>query len=210
MKILAVSDQIIERLFTPAVREAYPDVRLLVSCGDLPYEYLEFLVSLYNVPLMYVPGNHDPAYDLHDLRSQAQGCDNLDGRVGLVRGLRVAGLGGSVLYQPGSPNQYTQQEFYLRVFHLLPRLTWMRLLGRPLDLFVAHSPPQGIHDDDDPPHHGLAALNLLSRLARPRYFLHGHTMFYRQNLQNHISEYYGAKVINIYPFRVLKIEETEK
>ncbi len=208
MKILAVSDQIIERLFTPSVREAYPDLRLLVGCGDLPYEYLEFLVSIYNVPLIYVPGNHDPAYDIHDLRSQAQGCDNLDGRITSVRGLRVAGLGGSVLYQPASPNQYTQQEFTLRVLRLLPRLWWMRLAGRPLDLFVAHSPPLGIHDDDDPPHRGLAAFNLLLRLAHPRYFLHGHTMFYRQNLQNHITEYQRTQIINIYPFRVLEIEES--
>ncbi|GAB4493771.1 MAG: metallophosphoesterase [Anaerolineales bacterium] len=209
MKILAVSDQIIERLFTPAVREAYPDVRLLVSCGDLPYEYLEFLVSIYNVPLLYVPGNHDPEYDAHDPRSQAQGCDNLDGRLRLVRGLRVAGLGGSVLYQPASPNQYSQQEFYLRVFRLLPRLMWLRLRGHPLDLFIAHSPPLGIHDDDDPPHRGMAAFNLLLRLAQPRYFLHGHTMFYRQNLQNHITQYRQTKIINIYPFRVLEIEEPQ-
>jgi len=210
MKILAVSDQIIERLYTPSVRETYPDIRLLVACGDLPYEYLEFLVSIYNVPLVYVPGNHDPEFSLNDPRSQAQGCDNLDGQVQTLCGLRIAGLGGSVLYQPFSPNQYTQSAMYWRVFRLLPRLWWLRVSGHALDLFVAHSPPQGIHDDDDPPHHGLAALNLLIRLARPRYFLHGHTMFYRQNLQNHISEYYGAKIINIYPFRVLEIEETEK
>jgi len=206
MQILAFSDQILDRFFTPALREAYPAPRLLIGCGDLPYEYLEFLVTLYNLPLLYVPGNHDPEYHLADPRSYAHGCDDVDGHLLTVRGLTVAGLGGSVEYQPGSPNQYTQNEFRLRALRLLPRLLWLRLLGRPLDILVTHSPPQGIHDDDDPPHRGLDGLNWLITLARPRYLLHGHTMFYRQNLQNHITRVAQTQVINVYPFRALEIE----
>ena len=32
---------------------------LVIGCGDLPFDYLEYLVSRLDVPLLYVPGNHD-------------------------------------------------------------------------------------------------------------------------------------------------------
>ena len=112
MKILAISDEIIERLYTPSVRETYPDVRMLLGCGDLPYAYLEFLVTVFNVPLFYVPGNHDPAYG-SQASSRAEGGTNLDGEVTYARGLLMAGLGGSIMYHPGAPNQYTQAQMYL-------------------------------------------------------------------------------------------------
>lgn len=204
MRILAVSDQVIDRLYSAAVKETYPDVQMVIGCGDLPYEYLEFLVSILNVPLFYVPGNHDPQHGHLD-NEYVQGGTNLDLEIIQHKTLWMAGLGGSIMYRPGAPNQYTQAEMYLRVFRILPAL-WMRAaLGRPIDLLVTHSPPAGVHDDDDPAHQGLKAINLLLRLARPRFMLHGHTFFYRQNLQGHITRYLHTNVVNVYPFRAMDV-----
>lgn len=207
MKILAVSDQIIDRLYSTSVKDTYPDVRMVISCGDLPYEYLEFLVSVFNVPLLYVPGNHDPEHTVYHPGAMAFGCENVDRRVTFIKGLLFAGIGGSVMYHPNTPNQYTQGQVYQHVYRLLPAIYWQRIVHRRgLDVLVTHSPPEGIHDDDDPAHRGLSALNLLIRLARPRYMLHGHTIFYMQNLQDHVDEYYGCKIVNVYPFRIMNIE----
>ncbi|MCS6993469.1 MAG: metallophosphoesterase [Anaerolineales bacterium] len=206
MKILAVSDQIIDRLYTSSVREVYPDIQMIIGCGDLPYPYLEFLTTVYNVPLLYVPGNHDPEYSHHPA-SRVAGGDNVDGEVVYAKGLLVTGLGGCIRYQSHTPNQYSQWEMYLRAYALLPKILLQKLrYRRPLDLFIAHSPPAGIHDDDDPAHQGMRALNFLIRWARPRYFLHGHTIFYRQNLKSHITSYYGCQVVNVYPYRIMNIE----
>ena len=117
MKILAVSDQVIDRLYSSAVTANYPDVKMLIGCGDLPYNYLEFLVSVFNVPMYYVPGNHDPEYGL-SAASRAEGGTNLDGQVIYAKNLLMAGLGGSVLYSPGGPNQYSQLEMYLHAYRL--------------------------------------------------------------------------------------------
>jgi uncharacterized protein len=207
MKILAISDQIVERLYTTSVKETYPDIDVIISCGDLPYEYLEFLVSIYNIPLIYVPGNHDPAYNTHDPRARAHGCENIDQKSLFLKGLFFAGLGGSVQYQLNTPNQHTQFGMYLRVYNMLPGLLWNRIrFQRRLDVLLTHSPPFGIHDDDDPAHEGLKAINFFMRVMSPRYLLHGHTIFYRQNLQDHVTEFNGTKVINIYPFRVMSLE----
>lgn len=206
MKILAVSDEIIDRLYSTSVRETYPDVRMLLGCGDLPYSYLEFLVSVYNVPLIYVPGNHDPEYG-HQSRSRAEGGTNLDGEVLFTRGLLMAGLGGSVMYHPGGANQYTQSAMLLRAYSLLPKILLQSIrYRRNLDILLTHSPPQGIHDDDDPAHRGLQALNLVLKVAKPRYMLHGHTIFYRQNLKSHITSFAGTQIVNVYPFRVMDID----
>src|SRR5438105_4508518 len=67
-RILAVADQVEERLDRTRLLELRPD--LILACGDLPYGYLDFLVSTLNVPLLYVPGNHDP-----DLRPGAPTLD---------------------------------------------------------------------------------------------------------------------------------------
>jgi Icc-related predicted phosphoesterase len=206
MKILAVSDQVIDRLYSSSVKSNYPDVKMIIGCGDLPYPYLEFLVTIFNVPLYYVPGNHDPQYgSLPETR--AEGGTNLDGEVVFAKGLLMAGLGGSILYQPSGPNQYSQAEMFRRAYRLLPKIFLSRMrYHRSLDLFITHSPPEGIHDDDDPTHRGLRALNFLLRWAQPRYMLHGHTIFYHQNLDSHIATYQGTQVVNVYPFRVMDID----
>jgi Icc-related predicted phosphoesterase len=206
MKILAVSDETIDRLYSVGVRQTYPDVRMLIGCGDLSYSYLEFLVTVLNVPLFYVPGNHDPSYD-YRAGSRAEGGTNLDGKVIQTHGLILAGLGGSIMYTPGGPNQYSQSEMYWRVYKLLPKilLTTIRYRRR-LDILITHSPPFGVHDDDDRAHRGLKALNLLLRVAKPRFMLHGHTIFYKHNIKSHITDYYQTQVINIYPFRLMDID----
>jgi predicted phosphodiesterase len=59
MKILAVSDRVVDQLYSSRVSKNYPDIDLLISCGDLPFYYLEFLVSALDAPMVYVLGNHD-------------------------------------------------------------------------------------------------------------------------------------------------------
>lgn len=43
----------------PSSKEFARDVDVVISCEDLCCEYLDYLVSMLNVPLLYVPGNHD-------------------------------------------------------------------------------------------------------------------------------------------------------
>lgn len=202
MKILAVSDQVIDRLYSTSVKQAYPDLDMLIGCGDLPSAYLEFLISVLDAPLYYVPGNHDPANHLY-----TPGGVNMDGEVAYVKGLLIAGLGGSIYYPPGSPNQYSQSAMFWRVYRLFPKIVLAsRKYQRPLDILITHSPPAGVHDDDDPTHRGLQAINLLLKWAKPRFMLHGHTMFYRQNLESHITRYESTDVMNVYPFRVFELD----
>lgn len=186
VRVLAVADEPSERLWSSRVRELRPD--LVLAAGDLPWDYLEFIASMGDAPLVFVPGNHDPALP----RSVAHACGlhlrggfpvpdprphggvDADGRVVDVAGLRIAGLGGCVRYRTG-PHQYTQTEFRRRAGRLA-RLVERHRPARPerLDILLTHAPPRHCGDDDDPPHHGIEALRgLIDRLA-PRLHVHGH------------------------------------
>ncbi len=207
LKILAVSDVVVDRLYSAQTAEHLRDVDIILGCGDLPYEYLEFLVSVLNVPLLYVPGNHDPQYDEQNPSARADGCDILDQRVTRVKGLNMAGLGGSIRYKPVPPNQYTQTEMYLRVISFLPKLLKQRVqTGGVLDIMIAHSPPRGIHDDNDPAHVGFLAFRDFIRVFKPRYFLHGHALVYKGNLLPPVTQMGVTTVINVYPYRLLEVE----
>ncbi len=209
MKILAVSDVVVDRLYNAQIRENFPSVELILGCGDLPYEYLEFLVSAFNVPLLYVPGNHDPHFDIFNLTARAEGCQNIDRQVTHIKGLSFAGLGGSILYKPNAVNQYTQVQMWGRVVGLAPALAWSRLrTGRRLDLMVVHSPPLGIHDDDDQPHTGFDAFVGLIKTFQPRYFLHGHTLAHMNNLDEPNTLVGSTQVINVNPYRFLDVESS--
>ncbi len=206
MKILAISDMVVDRLYSAQVAERFQDVELIIGCGDLPYEYLEFLVTSMNIPLLYVPGNHDPANDQGKKGTYAEGCDNLDRKVRSVKGLNIAGVGGSIRYKPGAPNQYTQSQMYSRISTFIPKLLWyLPLHGNVLDIVIAHSPPRGIHDDEDQAHVGFSAFIDFIHTFKPRYFLHGHTMVYKNNLVPPITTLGRTTVINVYPYRIVEI-----
>jgi hypothetical protein len=208
MKILAVSDQVVDRLYTLAGQGHFNEVSMILGCGDLPYTYLEYLVSVLNVPMFYVPGNHDPEFNPGFASSRAEGGINLDLKCARNKGFLLAGFGGCIRYRPDGVNQYTQTEAFIRALRLLPALLWNRIVyGRPLDILITHSPPFGIHDDDSQAHRGLHAINWLLRVARPRYHFHGHTHFQRQNLEPSVDQFKSTTIMNVFPYKVIEIED---
>ncbi len=206
VKILAVSDEVVERLYSLCTSGHFRDVELILGCGDLPYPYLENLLTFLNIPLLYVPGNHDPAYHREDASAHVEGGSNLDLKMVRRKRFLIGGFGGSIRYRPDGTNQYTQSEAYLRAFRMLPGLLLNRInYGRALDIFITHSPPFGIHDEESHAHQGLKAINWLLRVARPRYHFHGHTHFQRRNLSASETNQGITKIINIFPYRIIEV-----
>lgn len=210
MKILALSDQVVEQVYSPRVRDLFGDVGLVVGCGDLPDYYLEYVVSMLNVPFFHVPGNHDLPPSVADWEGPSAGqlpreCGCLDGRVVREQGLLLAGLGGSVRYRPDGAYQYTQAEMGRRVLAMTPRL-WLNRAryGRAVDILITHAPPKGIHDGTDPAHVGFVAFRRFIARFRPRYLLHGHSHVWRRDTV--VTTQVGATtVLNVCPYRVVEV-----
>ena len=204
MKILAVSDEVVERLYSLCASGHFREIELILGCGDLPYSYLENLLTMLNIPLFYVPGNHDPTYNPENHLARVEGGSNVDLKMLRFRKFLIGGFGGSVRYRPDGTNQHSQIDAYLRAFRMLPRLLLNRMnYGRSLDILITHSPPFGIHDDDTQAHQGLRAINWLLRVAKPRYHFHGHTHFQRGNLSPSETTHGLTKIVNVFPYKII-------
>ena len=211
MRILAVADEVDEFLYGDRLHAIRPD--LIVSSGDLPFDYLEYLVSTANVPLLYVPGNHDASLQRADTTwmslEQAvpvagpEGCENVDGRVIEVSGLRVAGLGGSLRYRPG-PNQYSQAQMRWRAINLEFRIRLKRARsGRKLDVLITHAPPFGEAEAEDAAHVGFVAFSRIIKDLHPLLLVHGHVHPYGRSRPERRVE--RTRIVNAIPSRVIEL-----
>ena len=196
MKILVVADVKSPYYFDCYTPGKLKDFDLILSCGDLSKEYLEFLVTMARCPLYYVPGNHDETFDLHP----PEGCESIDGRLVEYRGVRILGLGGSYQYRPGS-QQYTERQMAARI----RRLNWTIRRHRGFDILVTHAPARVVNDLDTPAHRGFECFSALIDRWQPKWFLHGHVhLNYGMNLPRK-AERGQTQIVNAYEYQVIEI-----
>lgn len=205
MKILAVSDHVDDAVYNRRIGDRFEDVDIVVSCGDLPYSYLEFIATLLNVPCFYVHGNHDqPEYRASGRTlTEPGGWIDLDGRTVEEKEVLLGGLEGSIRYKPDGRYQYSEPAMAWKILRMTPSLLFNRLWrGRYLDVLIAHSPPRGIHDGEDVAHRGFRSFLAFMDRFKPRYLLHGHKHVYGTEPKR--TCYKETEVINVDPFRVIE------
>lgn len=187
MKILAIADEECTDLWDYYVPGKLKEYDLILSCGDLKAAYLTFLVTMARCPVMYVHGNHDIGYGQYP----PEGCDDIDGKLVIYKGLRILGLGGCLRYRPGD-HQYTDKQMARRI----AKLKWQIRMAGGVDIVVTHAPPLGVGDLDDAAHRGFESLLALIDSYHPAYLLHGHVhLRYDRNIPRQ-REYQGTKVVN--------------
>lgn len=200
MKILVLADVESKSLWDYFKPEKLQDVDLIISCGDLNSNYLQFLVTLGGCPLLFIRGNHDSGYD----RRPPEGCVCIEEQIYNYRGLRIAGLGGSMKYKE-SPDMYTEAQMRARVRRLERKI---RFTGG-IDLLVTHAPAAGYGDLEDLPHRGFECFNRLLQRYKPLYMLHGHVhknyWLGFERLHSHPS---GTLILNAYESYMLEIPDT--
>jgi hypothetical protein len=211
VRVLVIADEEAPNLRPHTIRDLDP--QLVLAAGDLPWHYLEYVGSCVDAPMVFVPGNHDPAiqrtrrgrngaYTADGLPCDGprpHGAVNADVQVLEAAGLRIAGLGGCVRYKPG-PHQYTQAEYVRRARRLLRRAR----RGGPVDVLLTHAPPLGLGDGDDKPHEGIAALHTVLERLEPSWHLHGHVHPY--GLQMPDRQLGPTTIRNVIPWRMVDIE----
>ena len=198
MKVLALADEECPALWDYYIPGRLKGYDLILSCGDLKPNYLSFIVTMANVPVFYVHGNHDDRYE----RTPPEGCDCIDDQLVVYKGLRILGLGGCYRYRPG-PHQYTEREMRRRIRKLRRKLR----KHKGVDIVVAHAPPRGVGDAEDLPHWGFRALLDLIDEYHPQYLLHGHVHLAYGADKTREREYHGTQVINVCERYVLEIPD---
>ena len=209
MRILSVSDTIIDFLYSPAVRERFSNMDMLLGCGDMPYYYFEYILNALDCPAYFVRGNHARVVEYSESgdRTYPHGAIDLHRRVVNHKGLIMAGIEGCLRYRPG-PFQYTSSEMWGHVLSLVPSfLSNMAFRGRALDLFVSHAPPAGINDRSDLPHRGVPAFRWLLTVFKPAVHLHGHIHLYRNDEAREFQSAH-TRVINTYGYRTIEMHSS--
>ena len=218
MKILCISDQIDPLIYSNTIKDRFSDIDLVLSAGDLPLDYLEFIVSTLNKPLLFVFGNHNlkelpfyrPTFEdrfrFYSVQAErdalTSGAIHVGSKIHREGNLIIMGLGGSLRYNNG-PNQFTNRQMNFEIVKLVPRLLFNKLVyGRFLDILLTHAPPLGIHDKEDPCHRGFKAFLWFMRLFKPLFLIHGHIHLY--DLQDvRTTKYHETQVINAYSHYII-------
>ena len=226
MKILCISDTTDTLIYSSVAPDLYRDVDFVISAGDLPLRYYDYIPTMIRKDVWYVYGNHN----LEEFNRMMRGGRTPYGRVvpdahtlpsfggQLVDGkciydkdhdLIIMGLGGSMLYNYGE-SQYTERQMQHRINKIIPRLLYnKKRYGRAVDILITHAPPLGMGDGEDLCHKGFECFLQFMEKYRPKYLLHGHVHLDDINAPR-ISEYCDTKVINIYKNYILEDETLGK
>ena len=178
-------------------KERVAGVELIVACGDLRADYMDFLMTMVNVPMIYVRGNHDDEL----IEKPPLGAVCIEDRVYKFKDKTFMGLGGSPRYNWTGRNMYSETEMKVRALRMMPRA---KFKGG-VDVLVTHAPARGYGDLDDLPHRGFETFNKVMDMYHPDYMIHGHVhMNYGRIVREH-DHPSGTKIINACGFQIIDI-----
>ena len=232
MKILCVSDEIDPFIYTPSVKQSFGDVAAVLCAGDLPMDYIDFIVSTLNKPTYFVFGNHNlneykfyskefssPLNAQNSMQAQTSRGHGAvyigfrcaateimidDPKTKKRRPLLIAGASGSIDYNHGQC-QFTEGQMRWKLWQMAPSLMWNKIrYGTAADIFLTHAAPRRIHDKEDPCHKGFECFHDFLKRYRPTYMVHGHIHLYNQN-EERSGVYYDTTVVNAYSHHVIEI-----
>ena len=237
MKILCVSDYVDPLIYNQEVKKIFPDIDMILCAGDLPMDYVDFIVSVFNKPTYFIFGNHNlKEFHYYHKTNQPQnpefykkeraeqqhfhGAKYLGFKTevssdffftnavtGKKTPLLIAGASGSLKYNNGL-NQYSDFKMKLLLLKMVPKLIKNKLrYGRYLDIFLTHATPRHIHDHEDPCHKGFECFNWFIEKFHPRFMIHGHIHLYDMR-EKRITDHNGTQIINAYAHHILEIPDT--
>lgn len=236
MKILCVSDYVDPMIYNQNVKEVFPDIDLILCAGDLPLDYVDFIVTVFNKPTYFVFGNHNleefhyyhPNSTNAPEKISARYADTSHGHGAIYLGFKsyedwrfpvinekgkstpllIAGMSGSMRYNKGNC-QYTDFQMKLKLWKIVPKLLWNKIrYGRYLDILMTHASPRHIHDKEDPCHVGFECYNWFLSKFKPTYMVHGHIHLYDMR-EERIGKYFDTTVVNAYAHCVIQLPPEE-
>ena len=237
MKILCLSDYVDPLIYNQNIRETFGDVDLVLCAGDLPLDYVDFVVTMLNKPTYFIFGNHnlnDFSYYHKSLHTSQENLHNdfrgepfghggtyagfkvfrdssftiTDPVSGKTSPLLIAGVSGSLEYNKGL-NQYTELQMKRHLIRMIPSLIINKIkYGRYLDILLTHASPRHIHDKEDPCHKGFECFNWFIKKFRPAYLIHGHIHLYDMR-EKRVTVSEDTTVVNAYAHWIIEFPQNK-
>lgn len=195
IRALAVADEESKYIWDYFDRSKFRGIDVIIACGDLKPSYLSFLTTMISAPLLYVHGNHDGRMLSHP----PEGCDNLEQKMQVIKGVRFIGFGGALANSP-KPFHYTEQDAARQVIRRMQEISY----HGGFDVLVTHAPAAGLGEGEDAFHKGFKAYRALLDLFRPGYHFHGHQhLNYGSNKR--IIQYEDTTIYNAFGYSILDL-----
>lgn len=207
IKVLIISDWVETIIYSENIRERFSDIDFIISCGDLPFNYLDFIVTNLNKPLFFVFGNHVKCKINADGKAiPPPGFINIHKKIMKINNLWIAGHHGSLWYN-GGPYQYRQFQVFMNCLVLGIKIFIRKLFQKKeIDIFISHAPPYKYNDRNDLCHRGFKAFILFHKIFKPKYHVHGHIHIIHNNEKRKII-YKDTEIINCSGYYVLEVEK---
>ena len=205
IRLLAVSDEVDPALEAAATRRALGPIDVLLGAGDLEPSYLGFLADAFEVPLLYVRGNHDVGAAWADAEHEHVPEALPDGRIHDEQGLRVLPFSGAPRYAPHGRANVDQQ---ISGSVMWRRVVWAwpgAAVRRPL-LVLTHAAPRGVNDQPDHAHRGFAAFRWLLDRVAPPLWVHGHATLVRRGIEARTARRNGTLLVNVTGATLVELE----
>lgn len=203
MKIMIVADVEDRLLYDFFKKERVEGVELIISCGDLKAGYLDFLMTMVNVPMVYVMGNHDDDY----IKNPPTGAISIEDRIIKYKGYKIAGLGGSIKYNKRHINMFTESQMRRRCRNL----QFKAMLKGGIDILVTHSPVRGYGDLEEFSHRGFECFNDFLEKVRPTYMFHGHVHTnYHHSVKTENHHPCGTTIINGCGYKIIELPDKDE
>jgi len=163
------------------------NIDVICTLGDFTISDIRSLEHI-DIPKLGVYGNHCSGTYFEPL-----GVTNMHLKTIEIEGVTFGGFEGSVRYKSNPEAiMYTQEEARQMLSNYSP-----------VDVFLSHSPPEGINDGDDPAHVGFRALREYIDRNQPKYFFHGHTY---PDESEEINEYQDTQIEYVFRDEVFTIK----
>ncbi|MDI9520914.1 MAG: metallophosphoesterase [Bacillota bacterium] len=197
IRALVVADEESKYIWDYFDRSRFRDIDVIISCGDLKPTYLTFLTTMVSAPLLYVHGNHDAIM----LKTPPEGCDNLELKMQVIKGVRFIGFGGANSRSP-KPFHYTETDVNRQIVRRMQEISF----HGGFDVLVTHAPAHGLGDGDDLFHKGFSAYRTLIDLYKPAYHFHGHQHLNYGGTGKRILTYGDTTIYNGFGYSILELE----
>lgn len=222
-KILCISDQIDPLVYDKKITERFKEADFILSAGDLPMEYLDFIQSALKKPLFFVFGAHylkaltyyhpemaektqDGTVNVYKKNNQFKSAAGkyLGFKAVYHEGLLIAGISGAKKRNDGK-NRFSEAQMKRRLFKLGFTLLLNKLrYGRFVDILITHAPP-ALSTEDLNETCGFKCFVPFIKFFKPRFLVHGHLHIHGTE-KNRLCTFEKTEIINAYSSYMLEID----
>ncbi|MBN1622261.1 MAG: metallophosphoesterase [Endomicrobiales bacterium] len=213
MKILAVSDVSSQSLenYVAHSSKKLKKLDIIVSCGDLDKQYLEYLADGIGRDLFFIHGNHVQRAKEEDgkILRYIAGSEDLHGRAQVYNDYIIVGFGGSKWYG-GKGYEYKEKEMVKVVKKVIRKVKWIRFKDKIIRrkkkeiIAISHAPMYKIHDQPDVCHTGFKCFHDFVKAVSPVLWLHGHVHI-PDTHKNQVTVLHNTTILNVFGYKFVNV-----